>query len=146
MDCLYSWPLLALLGLVGLYCLSAAHAWHRLRKLPVPHWSAHFSYAWLGRITFGGKQHWTHRTLHEEHGPLVRIGPTEVMTDDPEILRSMSAVRSPFTRADWYLTDDSTLTTTTFSPFSTTRSIEKLVLDPRRATRAVRQTRHSRPA
>jgi hypothetical protein len=32
----------------------------------------------------------------------VRIGPNDLVTDDPEILRKMSAVRSPYSRSDWY--------------------------------------------
>jgi hypothetical protein len=35
-------------------------------------------------------------------GHLVRIGPNDLVTDDPEIIRKMSAVRSPYTRSDWY--------------------------------------------
>lgn len=35
-------------------------------------------------------------------GSLARIGPNELLTDDPEILRRMATVRSPYTRSDWY--------------------------------------------
>jgi hypothetical protein len=35
-------------------------------------------------------------------GPLVRIGPNHLITDDPEVLRKMSAVRSPYRRSVWY--------------------------------------------
>lgn len=35
-------------------------------------------------------------------GPLVRIGPNHLVTDDPEVLKRMSAVRSPYRRSIWY--------------------------------------------
>jgi hypothetical protein len=35
-------------------------------------------------------------------GHLARIGPRDLVTDDPQLLRRMSAVRSPYTRSDWY--------------------------------------------
>jgi hypothetical protein len=35
-------------------------------------------------------------------GPLVRVGPNHLLTDDPEVLRKMSAVRSPYRRSIWY--------------------------------------------
>lgn len=35
-------------------------------------------------------------------GNLTRIGPNDLVTDDPEIIRRISAVRSPYTRSDWY--------------------------------------------
>ena len=35
-------------------------------------------------------------------GPLVRIGQNHLITDDPDVLRKMSAVRSPYRRSIWY--------------------------------------------
>jgi hypothetical protein len=35
-------------------------------------------------------------------GPLVRIGPSHLLTDDSEVLRKMSAARSPYRRSVWY--------------------------------------------
>lgn len=35
-------------------------------------------------------------------GHLTRIGPNDLVTDDPQIIRKISAVRSPYTRSDWY--------------------------------------------
>ena len=101
---LYNYATLVVLALAGWYLLTSILSWHRLRKFPVPNQVAHFSYFWLGRTTYGGKQYWTHRELHRKYGPLVRIGPNEIMTDDPNIIRDMSAVRSTFTRGEWYLT------------------------------------------
>lgn len=35
-------------------------------------------------------------------GSIVRIGPHQLVTNDPEVLRRMSAVRSPYRRSNWY--------------------------------------------
>lgn len=35
-------------------------------------------------------------------GSIVRIGPNELTTSDPELIRRMSAARSPYKRSDWY--------------------------------------------
>lgn len=35
-------------------------------------------------------------------GPLARIGPNLLVTDDVDLLRRMSAARSVYTRSDWY--------------------------------------------
>jgi hypothetical protein len=35
-------------------------------------------------------------------GSIVRVGPHQLVTDDPEVLRRMSAVRSPYRRSNWY--------------------------------------------
>lgn len=37
-------------------------------------------------------------------GPLVRIGPNEVLSTDPDVLRMMSAARSPYTKGLFYET------------------------------------------
>ncbi|KAJ9637526.1 uncharacterized protein PV06_09498 [Exophiala oligosperma] len=41
--------------------------------------------------------------LHQRYGPLVRIAPNTLLTADPDVLRRMSAARSPYTRSDWYI-------------------------------------------
>jgi hypothetical protein len=35
-------------------------------------------------------------------GSLIRIGPNDLVTSDPEILRKTGAPRSPYRRSDWY--------------------------------------------
>lgn len=42
------------------------------------------------------------RSLHTSRGPLVRIGPNEVLTNDPNVLRAVSSTRSNYARSDWY--------------------------------------------
>jgi hypothetical protein len=100
--------MLHILLLVGFFALwytaKAAIAWYRLREFPAPSWIANFSYLWLGKTTYSGKQYWVHRELHKKYGPLVRIGPNEIITDDPDIIRKMSIARTHYARGDWYMT------------------------------------------
>ena len=32
----------------------------------------------------------------------MRVGPNELITDDPELMRKMMAMRSPYTQGPWY--------------------------------------------
>ena len=41
-------------------------------------------------------------SLTTAHGPLVRVAPNVVICSDADVLRRMSAPRSPYVRADWY--------------------------------------------
>ncbi|KAH7122021.1 pisatin demethylase [Dactylonectria estremocensis] len=86
------------------YVVTAIVAWARLRNVVVPTWTAHFSYLWLAKTTYSGKQYWVHRELHKRFGHLVRIGPNEILTDDPDIIREINAVRGSYARGEWYLT------------------------------------------
>ncbi len=36
-------------------------------------------------------------------GSLARIGPNDLVTNDPALMRRMLAVRSPYRRSDWYV-------------------------------------------
>lgn len=97
----------ALLGvsLLVWYVGTGVAAWYRLRQFPAASWVANFSYLWLAKTTYSGRQYWVHRELHRKHqSPLVRIGPNELMTDDPDVLKHMSAARSGYARDTWYIT------------------------------------------
>ncbi|KAI0479423.1 BcABA1, cytochrome P450 monooxygenase [Xylariaceae sp. FL0804] len=95
------WPvLLALIPL--LYVLSALLTWRRLRHIPGP-FLASFSYLWLGRVAQRGQQFWTFRELCRTYGPLVRVGPNELSTDDADVLRRINGARSAYQRGPWYL-------------------------------------------
>ncbi|GJC96388.1 pisatin demethylase [Colletotrichum higginsianum] len=96
--------LVGLGSLVLWYIVSAVYAWYRLRNFPAPSFIASFSHLWLARTTYSGKQYWVHRELHRKYGPLVRIGPNEIMTDEPEIIKKISSARSSYHRDAWYIT------------------------------------------
>jgi hypothetical protein len=95
--------------------------WLRLRHIPGPP-IAGITDLWLLRKTLGGRCHIDTleackkygtidgccmareetQALIVKLGPLVRIGPNHLLTDDPEGLRKMAAVRSPYRRSIWY--------------------------------------------
>jgi len=63
---------------------------------------ATFSDWWLiGSIT-GGTQHLDFFDVTEKYDSLARIGPNTLLTCDPEFIRRMLGIRTPYTRSDWY--------------------------------------------
>ncbi|KAI0534486.1 cytochrome P450 [Xylaria digitata] len=85
----------------GYLLASTVYQWHRLRHIPGP-FLASFSYLWIGYSGYSGKQYEIHKVLGEKYGALVRIGPNEVNTDDPETIRRISSAKSAYPRSAWY--------------------------------------------
>ncbi|GAP87973.1 putative pisatin demethylase [Rosellinia necatrix] len=85
----------------GYFLASTFYQWRRLRHIPGP-FVASFSYFWIARSGCNGKQYEIHKTLGNKYGPLVRIGPNEVSTDDPDTIRRISNAKSPYPRSGWY--------------------------------------------
>ncbi|KAI1117112.1 cytochrome P450 [Nemania sp. NC0429] len=85
----------------GYFLGSTLYQWHRLRHIPGP-FLASFSYLWIAYSGWCGKQYELHKVLGEKYGPLVRIGPNEVSTDDPETIRRISGAKSLYPRSGWY--------------------------------------------
>ncbi|KAI0885617.1 cytochrome P450 [Annulohypoxylon maeteangense] len=83
------------------FVYSRVLAWHRLRHIDGP-WIGSFSYLFMSWVTFSGKQSYNYRKLNKKYGPLVRIGPNDLITDDPEIIRRMNGARSKYQRSSWY--------------------------------------------
>ncbi|KAK5632781.1 hypothetical protein RRF57_008495 [Xylaria bambusicola] len=95
-------------ALTALCCLIAGYVlaltiyqWYRLRHIPGPLFAS-FSYLWIGYSGWSGKQYEMHKLLGGRYGPLVRIGPNEVNTDDPETIRRISNAKSLYPRSGWY--------------------------------------------
>lgn len=93
--------LIVLLSLVIWYLASSVTAWWKLRKFPAVSWTASFSYLWLAKTTYSGRQYWVHRELNREH-KLVRVGPNELIAGDPDIIRRINRERSGYDRGAWY--------------------------------------------
>ncbi|KAJ8126194.1 hypothetical protein O1611_g7444 [Lasiodiplodia mahajangana] len=85
----------------GYFLASTLYQWRRLRHIPGP-FVASFSYLWLGISDWNGEQYEWHKVLGEKYGPLVRIGPNEVSTDDPETIRRIAGAKSTYPRSGWY--------------------------------------------
>ncbi|OHW97442.1 pisatin demethylase [Colletotrichum incanum] len=86
------------------YLLSALYSWNRLGAVPAASWTAHFSYLWLAKTTYSGRQYWVHRSLHKSKGSLIRVGPNEVVTNDPKLVRKISGTDERWARDPFYIT------------------------------------------
>jgi hypothetical protein len=99
-------PIIIILGIfvtifVTYSFVSTIIAWHRLRSFAGPK-LAGFSYLWIARATLSGRMWEIYRDVSRTYGSVARIGPNELITDDPEFLRRMSAARSTYIRSSWY--------------------------------------------
>ncbi|KAM7216605.1 Cytochrome P450 [Rhypophila decipiens] len=92
-----------ILLLLTAYLLRCLKSWHRLDHIPGPALASHSS-LYLVRTLLSGKFHEHMRSLSEEYGPLVRIGPNDLLCTDPETLRRICAARSPYTKGEFYET------------------------------------------
>jgi hypothetical protein len=109
--------LTAVIGLAVLFLADSLRSWYRLSHVPGPFWAG-FSKAWMVRQSLKGTQPYAIQAANEKYGELhpqlllvdrrdsvvqlagslVRIGPNELATDDPKLLRRMMASRSPYSR------------------------------------------------
>ncbi|KAK6956791.1 hypothetical protein Daesc_002071 [Daldinia eschscholtzii] len=86
---------------VSYYVLSTAYLWYRLRHVPGPFFAS-LSYIWLARQALNGTQLEAFGSASRKYGSLVRVGPNELLTDDPEVVKRMSSAKSKYWRSDWY--------------------------------------------
>ncbi|KAK3987537.1 putative cytochrome P450 E-class, group I [Cladorrhinum sp. PSN332] len=86
--------------LVVWYVGSSIRAWHRLREAPGP-FLGRFSYVWIAYHILKGDVKEVMGDLHDKYGPVVRIGPNQVITSDPEVLRTIASARTRYLRPDW---------------------------------------------
>ncbi|ROW02925.1 hypothetical protein VSDG_01713 [Cytospora chrysosperma] len=83
------------------YVASTAYAWYRLRKVPGP-FLAGLSYLWTLSVAASGKDAWIYDELAKKYGHLIRVGPGLILTDDPNVLRRISGVRSTYAKDAFY--------------------------------------------
>ncbi|KAM7192326.1 Cytochrome P450 [Naviculisporaceae sp. PSN 640] len=87
---------------LGIYLLATTISQYwRLRHIPGPPLVG-FSRLWLARSETGGRLYKDVYEVNEKYGPIARIGPTEVVTSDPYLIRHMTNVRSNYQRSEWY--------------------------------------------
>jgi hypothetical protein len=100
-------------ALIALFVVHVVWQWRRLSHIPGP-LSASFSKWWMVKESLKARQPNSFKELNDKYGgfstarsrlaltvrigSLVRVGPNELVTDDPEVLRRMMAVRSGYTR------------------------------------------------
>ncbi|KAE9574166.1 hypothetical protein CGMCC3_g10016 [Colletotrichum fructicola] len=92
---------IAVAGALVLLAVWYFRTWYRLRHIPGPTLNA-ISILPMQLMTRGGKLSFMSKELGDKYGPLVRVGPNEVLFGDADTYRKISAVRSDFTKGPWY--------------------------------------------
>ena len=94
--------------LLTYYILSAIYTrYYHLREFDGPFFAS-FSYAWLARVVLSGQMGdrltETNRrySKHNTTTTTVRVGPNDLLTMDPDVIRRCSAARSRYVRSNWY--------------------------------------------
>ncbi|KAJ9615092.1 hypothetical protein H2200_001166 [Cladophialophora chaetospira] len=90
-----------LLLLVVAYGISWFRSWRRLSHIPGPRGWGWSIIPWL-RLHTRADLFDQFYDLTSAYGPLVRVGPNTLICSDPDVLRRLSAPRSPYKRSDWY--------------------------------------------
>ncbi|KAF1845545.1 cytochrome P450 [Cucurbitaria berberidis CBS 394.84] len=83
------------------YLVHLVLQWRRLSHVPGPFWAA-LSKGWMVRESLKGRQPISFKDVNDKYGSLARVGPNELITNDPDVMRRMMAVRSTYTRGHWY--------------------------------------------
>ena len=90
-----------IVSLATYYVTASILAWRRLQEFKGP-WLASFSYLYMAKSSFSGRGYKVWYDVSSKYGPLARIGPNDLLTDDPEIIRRLSATTSQYRRSSWY--------------------------------------------
>ncbi|KAF4485804.1 Cytochrome P450 monooxygenase lolP1 [Colletotrichum fructicola Nara gc5] len=94
-------PVVLMWGLLLYAAALITRQYIRLRHIPGPP-LAGFSPLWLLRAACSGNMHLKLYEASQKYGSLVRVGPRDVITSDPDFMKHMLGVRSKYTRSDWY--------------------------------------------
>lgn len=94
-------PLYLVVSFLIYYVFSSILTWYRLRDFPGPI-VGKFSYFWIMSNARSGRPAEHYTKLNRKHGSLVRVGPNDLVTDDPDIIRRMNGARSTYGRSSWY--------------------------------------------
>ncbi|KAF2841841.1 putative P450 monooxygenase [Patellaria atrata CBS 101060] len=84
-----------------LYIAREIRAYYNLKQFGGP-WIVGFSRIWLYRSIMSGRMNIHFTELNDKYGSTARSGPNHLMTCDPALIRRMNAVRSSYTRSEWY--------------------------------------------
>jgi hypothetical protein len=82
--------------------VSTVVSWYRLRHIPGP-WLASVSNIWIIRAAISKKLNVVFEEAGKTYGPLVRIGPNQILTSDADFLRKTGAVRGTYNKSPWYI-------------------------------------------
>lgn len=93
--------IVVLITVISYLLVTRLTTWRRLSSFPGPLLSS-ISYLPMLRTRRTRRPHLIYASLTQKYGPLVRIGPNDLLTSDPDLLRRMSAARSTYERSSWY--------------------------------------------
>ncbi|KAF3037391.1 hypothetical protein E8E11_000820 [Didymella keratinophila] len=93
--------LVAVVSFLIAYLANVWYTWRKLSHVPGPTWAG-FTKLWMVRQSVQRRQPYAFMEANNKYGSLVRVGPNEVITNDPEVLRKIMAVRSGYTRGHFY--------------------------------------------
>lgn len=79
----------------------AITSWRRLRHFAGPP-LAGFSYLYISYVSLTTYAWKIHMKTNQTYGSVARIGPNELLTSDPELIKKMGSTRSSFSRSKWY--------------------------------------------
>ncbi|TGO90467.1 hypothetical protein BPOR_0063g00090 [Botrytis porri] len=88
-----------LIGLIWRFIIYPAFI-SPLAKAPNAHWSSPFSPIWILFQRFRCRENRTVHALHKQLGPLIRLGPNELSTNDVEGIRTVYG--GGFEKGEWY--------------------------------------------
>ena len=90
-----------LAGAAVLYYIAwSVVSWYRLRHFRGP-LLASLSYLWLFKTDASGKAHTILMAVRDKYqSSLIRVGPNDLITDDPAIIHRMSSARSTYPRGE----------------------------------------------
>ncbi|KAM0298168.1 hypothetical protein HYE67_001208 [Fusarium culmorum] len=93
----------ALVGLLVFvaYVVATLRQWARLRHFKGPA-LAGFSQLWLISCVGGGRTHLDLWEVCKKYGDIARVGPNDLITSDPDLMKHMLNVRTLFQRSNWY--------------------------------------------
>lgn len=74
---------------------------HPLASVPGPFWAS-ISRTWLMYRMYVGDLEIVQRALHEQYGPLIRIAPDEVVSNDPGAIQLIFPIQKALEKTNWY--------------------------------------------
>nr|XP_036580297.1 pisatin demethylase [Colletotrichum truncatum]KAF6788209.1 pisatin demethylase [Colletotrichum truncatum] len=98
---LYSFRWAIVSVLLAVYASKKIQAYNRLKAFKGP-FSAGWFEAWHALAIISEKSHLKYDEVCRKYGPIARIGPNDLLTSSLDLILHMSAVRSPYSRTEWY--------------------------------------------
>lgn len=82
--------------------VSSVLVYRRLMHIPGP-LLASISYLYIFRVWLSRRQSLLYGDLNKQYNSrIVRIGPSDLITDDPDFIKRMNSARSKYGRSSWY--------------------------------------------